>query len=341
MMASSAALRSSLVMGSHSLQGRGRRLKRRLRDNRYQAPLRKRRREARTCTLKSEGCGTRCRPKNRLTTGHKTTPRGHAVIVPSQKRGAIRRPANTKTGSRASSLILGVDAEGARFVEGDVEGFGFFNDDFAELLFLGEEDRLELDHFEDGKEGHDHGVAGGAGFEELHEAYGIVGAGEDLTPQLGNHLRDGELFMLELNAGDFFFALEELLEDTDEVDKGNNEFAFSAFVVIKGFVGFGPDVFFDLLLLVEELGGVFELFVFDEALYEFFTRVGDLLFWRGQGIGREKHFGFDVDESGGHVDEFGGHVDVELFELVEVVEVLGGVCGDLDVVNVHFLLFDE
>ena len=49
---------------------------------------------------------------------------------------------------------------------------------------------------------------------------------------------------------------------------------FGAFVVVEGFVGLGPDVFFDLLLLVEELGGVFIFFVFDETLDEFGAGVG-------------------------------------------------------------------
>src|SRR5208337_4637820 len=72
-----------------------------------------------------------------------------------------------------------------------------------------------------------------------------------------------------------------------------------------------------------------------------FARVGGLVFFGGQGIGREKHSGFDVDERGGHVDEFGGDVDVLDFELVKVVEILAGDFGDLDVVDAHFLLFDE
>ncbi len=125
---------------------------------------------------------------------------------------------------------------------------------------------LELDHFEDGEEGDDHGVAGGAGFEEFDEADGVGVAREDLAAELGDHLRDGEDFVLELDAGDFFFALEDLLEDADEIDEGDDEFAFGAFIVVEGFVGLGPDVFLDLLFLVEELGGVFEFFVFDEAL---------------------------------------------------------------------------
>ena len=66
-----------------------------------------------------------------------------------------------------------------------------------------------------------------------------------------------------------------------------------------------------------------------------------MLFGGGQRVGREEHFGFDVDERGGHVDEVGGDVDVELFELVQVIELLGGDFGDLDIVNAHFLLLDE
>jgi hypothetical protein len=184
-------------------------------------------------------------------------------------------------------------------------------------------------------------MAGGAGFEKLNEADGTVGAGEDLAAELGNHLRDSEEFVLELDAGNFFFSLEDLLENADKVDEGDDEFTLGAFIVVQGFVGLGPNVLLDLLALVEELRGVFEFFVFDQALDEFFARVSGLFFWRGERIGREKHFRFDVDEGGGHVDEFGGDVDVLDFELMEVVEVLRRDFGDLDVVDVHFLLFDE
>jgi hypothetical protein len=133
----------------------------------------------------------------------------------------------------------------------------------------------------------------------------------------------------------------DLLENADKVDQGDDEFTFRAFIVVEGFIGLGPDVLFDLLALVEKLRGVFEFFVFDEALNEFFARVGGLLLGRSQRVGREKHFGFDVDEGGGHVDEFGGDVDVLDFELMEIVEVLRSDFGDLNVVNVHLLLLDE
>ena len=77
---------------------------------------------------------------------------------------------------------------------------------------------------------------------------------------------------------DFFPALEDLLEDSDEIDERDDEIGFGAFVVVERSVGPGPDVLFDLLLLVEQLGGVFEFFVLDQALDEFGARVGGLLF---------------------------------------------------------------
>ena len=53
--------------------------------------------------------------------------------------------------TREELLVFLVDVEdGAVFVEGYVEGFGFFYEDVGELVFLGEENGLELDHFEDG-----------------------------------------------------------------------------------------------------------------------------------------------------------------------------------------------
>src|SRR5258708_32657969 len=61
-------------------------------------------------------------------------------------------------------LIFLVDVEdGAVFVEGYVEGLGFFYENVGELIFLGQQYGLELHHFEDGQEGYDHGVAGGGG----------------------------------------------------------------------------------------------------------------------------------------------------------------------------------
>jgi hypothetical protein len=238
-------------------------------------------------------------------------------------------------------LVFGVDAEGAGVVESDIKGFGFFDEDFAELLFLREADGLKLNHFQNSQEGDDHGVTRRASLKELNEADGTGVAGEDLATELGNHLRDGEDFVLQLDASNFFFAFEDLLEDADKIDERNDKFAFGGFVVVESFVGLGPDVFLDLLFLVEELRGVFEFFVFEEALDELFTGIGGLLFGGGEGIGREKHLGLDIDQRSSHVDEFGGDVHIESFELVEVVEILRGDFGNLNIVDIHFLLFDE
>ena len=147
--------------------------------------------------------------------------------------------------------------------------------------------------------------------------------------------------MLQLDARDFFFAFEHLLEDANQVDEGDDQFAFGSFVVVERFVRLGPNIFFDLLRLIEELGGVLEFFVFEKPLHQLFAWVAGLFLRRGERVGREKHFGFDVNECGGHVDELGGDIDVLDFELMEIVEVLRSDFGDLDVVDVHFLLFDE
>ena len=74
-------------------------------------------------------------------------------------------------------LVFGVDAEGAGIVKGYVEGFGFLDENLAELFFLEQRYGLEFHHFEDGQNGNDHGVAGGAGLEELNEADRIGVAG--------------------------------------------------------------------------------------------------------------------------------------------------------------------
>ena len=107
---------------------------------------------------------------------------------------------------------------------------------------------------------------------------------------------------------------------------------------VERFIGMGPDVRFDLLFLVEKLGGIFEFFVFQEAVDEFVARI--LFFGSQQRINWEQHFGFDVDQGSGHVDEVGGDVYVELFELVEVIEILLSDFGDGDIVDVHLLLAD-
>src|SRR6202162_2855962 len=78
-------------------------------------------------------------------------------------------------------LILLIDlADAALLVKDHIEHLVLAKKNSAKLLFLHEGDGLELDHFEDREEGDDHGVARGAGFEELDEIERVVFAGEDL-----------------------------------------------------------------------------------------------------------------------------------------------------------------
>jgi len=64
--------------------------------------------------------------------------------------------------------------------------------------------------------------------------------------------------------------------------------------------------------------------VLKQALDEFFARIGRLFLGRSERVGREEHFGFDVNERRRHVDEFGRDIHVELFKFVKVVEILRG-----------------
>src|SRR6195256_3784304 len=63
-----------------------------------------------------------------------------------------------------------------------------------------------------------------------------------------------------------------------------------------------PDVFFDLLALMEQLRGALELFMFDESVDQIGAWVFGF-FGAGERVGRQEHFGFDVDERRGHVYE--------------------------------------
>ncbi len=96
----------------------------------------------------------------------------------------------------------------------------------------------------------------------------------------------------------------------------------------------------DLLALVKELRGALEFFVLDQAMHEVRARVF-LFLGAGQRIGRQQHFRFDVDQRRGHVNEVGRDVHVQLFELVQIFQILARDFGDRDVVDVDFLLLDQ
>ena len=184
----------------------------------------------------------------------------------------------------------------------------------------------------------DHRVPGFAGLEKFDERNGIVGDDQALA-QAVHHLRDRDGIVAQAELRDFFSAFENLLECFDQVHERDDQLALHFVAAVERFIGMRPDVGFDLLLLVEQLRGILEFFVFEQAVDELVARVR--LVGGQQRVHWQQHFGFDVDQSGGHVDEIGGDVYIEFFELVQVVEILLGDFGDGDVVDVHLLLADE
>src|SRR5580704_12188817 len=125
-------------------------------------------------------------------------------------------------------FVLFIDlAEPAGFIKHKVERLALLENNLAELLFLSKSNRLHFYHFQDGEKGDDHRMSRGASLKKFDQADGIVVAGENLGTQLRHHLGDGEDLMLEVDANRLFTAFEDLLEDFDEVDEGDDEFAFS------------------------------------------------------------------------------------------------------------------
>jgi len=128
--------------------------------------------------------------------------------------------------------------------------------DFAELSFLDHGDGLHLDHFEDGEKGDDHGVARRASLEKADEVNGVVVAGQNLRTELG-------IICATVNCSccsrcaKLLCGARGLAGRRGRGRPWRRQLAFGAFVVVQRFVGLGPDVFFDLLFLVEELRGVF------------------------------------------------------------------------------------
>ena len=50
---------------------------------------------------------------------------------------------------------------------------------------------------------------------------------------------------------------------------------------------------------------------------------------------------FQVNKVGRHHDKFAGQLDVQLFERLEILQVLTGDAFERDIVNVDLILFDE
>ena len=157
--------------------------------------------------------------------------------------------------------------------------------------------------------------------------------------RLIHHLRDGDGLVVQLELGDGLAPLEHLMKRLDQIHERDDHLAFDRVAGIEGAVRPRPDVGLDLLLFIQELRGVFELFVFEQAVHQLVARV--LLLRSRERIGRKKHLRFDVDQRRRHVDEVSRDVDIQLFELVEIIEILLGDLGDGNIVNVHLLLADQ
>ena len=90
-------------------------------------------------------------------------------------------------------------------------------------------------------------------------------------------------------------------------------------------------------------GGILEFLVFNQLADEFPARILAFLFAFDLRllIGGQQFAAFDVHERRGHDEEFAGDFKVEFTHEVNVFDELRGQPGEVDRVNVHFLLFDE
>ncbi len=127
---------------------------------------------------------------------------------------------------------------------------------------------------------------------------------------------------MQLDAHDCLAPFEHLLEDAHQVHQRNHQLAFDVLAFVERKIGLRPDVRFELLLFVEQLRGVLEFFVLDQAMHQLGARIG-LLFRRGERVGRQQHLRLDQNQRRRHVDEIGGDVHVELFELVQDIRDIG------------------
>ncbi len=94
---------------------------------------------------------------------------------------------------------------------------------------------------------------------------------------------------------------------------------------------------------LQACGGVLELFVFDKLADQFPARVCALLFafHRHLLVHGQQFAALDVHERRSHDEEFAGDLQIELAHEVNVFDELRGEPREVDLINVHLLLFDE
>jgi hypothetical protein len=88
------------------------------------------------------------------------------------------------------------------------------------------------------------------------------------------------------------------------------------------------------------LRGVFEFFMLQQPLYQFFARIF-LLALGCLGIARQQQLALDVDQQGSHVDEFRRNVHVQVLQVFHIPKILSRDFGNGNVININILLADK
>jgi hypothetical protein len=177
------------------------------------------------------------------------------------------------------------------------------------------------------------------GFEQSYEGefIGRPGAAQFRFEE-ADHVRDGDVFLGDVVNGPRARAFEHLLECFQEVDEGHCQVRRIVFADEVLQLRVGPYGFFELALLLEHFGGVFEPLVLEQTVHEFGPGIfggGNFLQFR---VVRQQQLRLDVDEGGRHVDEFGAQLDIHFKGFLHVIEILSGDLRDRDVVDVDLLL---
>src|SRR5580698_7614841 len=141
-----------------------------------------------------------------------------------------------------------------------------------------------------------------------------------------------------------FEALQHAVDGVKQVENGNVRFR-------RGRGGFKfqfsrqarKNIFLLGFTNLQLRGGVLEFFIFDELADQFPARVfafvlafdDDLL------IHWQEFAALDIHERRGHHEKFAGDLKIEFAHEVNVRDELRGELGEIDFVNIHFLLLDE
>src|SRR5580700_3542112 len=139
-----------------------------------------------------------------------------------------------------NSLPPLVGGVGEAFIYDGVEAGPLLDKDLGEGAVLAEQNRLEADEFEEGKEHSDESALGLAVAEQLAERERAIFHGEATGEEL-DHLPDSDRVVLQVEGGALAGALEDVAEDADQVDGVGSDFGFSRRIVFEfADAGVGP-----------------------------------------------------------------------------------------------------